>query len=262
MPANTARFDDGAAYETMMGRWTVLVGERFLDWLDAPTGKRWLDIGCGNGAFTQLLVERCRPSQVQAFDNSAGQLAYASKRLSTDAPVTWTEADAMRLPVADACADVAVMALVLFFMPEPAVAVAEMYRAVRPGGIVAAYHWDVPGNGFPFAPIAVEMAALGVTPNEAPNSYVSAIAASAALWRDAGLTQVRTQAIEVQRRFDSFDEYWNSAASSNVVRPMFESMSDEQRKVLQENVRRRLKADDGPVIVNGRANAVCGNKAI
>ena len=35
-----------------MGRWSRLVGEQFLDWLDIPKGLRWLDVGCGNGAFT------------------------------------------------------------------------------------------------------------------------------------------------------------------------------------------------------------------
>jgi ubiquinone/menaquinone biosynthesis C-methylase UbiE len=129
----TIRFDDGASYELMMGRWSVLVGARFLDWIAVPNGARWLDVGCGNGAFTQLLVERCKPADVQAFDTSAEQLAYARNRLPASAPVTWTEGDAMRLPVADASRDAAVMALVLFFVPEPAVGVAEMCRAVRRG---------------------------------------------------------------------------------------------------------------------------------
>src|SRR5512141_2932819 len=135
MTDTTIRFDDGAGYEIMMGRWSLLVGERFIDWIDVPDGLRWLDIGCGNGAFTQLLVERCKPSGVQAFDTSTEQLTYARNRLSAGAPVVWAEADAMRLPVADASGDVAVMPLVLFFVPVPAVGVAEMCRAVRPGGV-------------------------------------------------------------------------------------------------------------------------------
>lgn len=77
MVDETIRFDDGASYELMMDRWSVLVGERFIDWIGVPSGARWLDIGCGNGAFTQLLFERCKPSDVQAFDTSAEQLAYA-----------------------------------------------------------------------------------------------------------------------------------------------------------------------------------------
>jgi ubiquinone/menaquinone biosynthesis C-methylase UbiE len=254
----TIRFDDGASYEIMMGRWSVLVGERFIDWLDVPYGARWLDIGCGNGAFTQLLIERCEPSDVQAFDTSAEQLAYARNRLPASAPVTWTEADAMRLPVADASSDVAVMPLVLFFVPEPAVGVAEMCRAVRSGGVVAAYHWDVLGEGFPFAAIAAEMREFGVPARMAPHSEVSTIEASTALWQAAGLQQVRTCQIAVQRCFDSFDDFWNSAASSNTVRPMFESMTADQRELLKANVRRRLQAGDGPLTVSARANAVCG----
>src|SRR4249919_3205775 len=223
MTEKNFHFDDGASYEIMMGRWSVLVGERFLDWLGMPNGARWLDIGCGNGAFTELLVDRCRPSDVQAFDTSAEQLAYARNRLPAGAPVTWAEADAMRLPVADAAGDATVMALVLFFVPEPAIGVAEMCRAVRPGGVVAAYHWDILGGGFPLADIGAEMRELGIPPRLPPSVGASTLDASTALWQKAGLHQVRSCAITVQRRFDSFDDYWNSGASSNTLRPMFEA---------------------------------------
>ena len=260
MNDETIRFDDGAAYEVMMGRWSVLVGERFIDWIGVPSGARWLDVGCGNGAFTQLLVERCKPSDVQAFDTSADQLAYARNRLPAGAPVTWTESDAMRLPVADAASDAAVMALVLFFVPEPAVGVAEMCRAVRSGGVVAAYHWDVLGGGFPLADIAAELLELGVAPRVPPSVGASTIEASTALWREAGLQQLRTCQITVQRSFDSFDDYWNSAEPSNTLRPMFEAMQADGRRVLKANVRRRLQAGDGPLTVSARANAVCGIK--
>lgn len=260
MNDDATRFDDGASYELMMGRWSVLVGTRFIDWIAVPDGARWLDVGCGSGAFTQLLVERCRPAYVQAFDTSAEQLAYARNRLPAGAPVTWTESDAMRLPVADAASDAAVMALVLFFVPDPAVGVTEMCRAVRPGGVVAAYHWDVLGGGFPLADIAAEMLALGVPPRLPPSVEASTIAASTALWQKAGLHQVRTCRITVRRAFESFDDYWNSAEPSKTLRPMFEAMDADRRELLKANVRRRLQAGDGPLTVSARANAVCGIK--
>ena len=260
MTDDTIRFDDGASYELMMGRWSLLVGERFLDWIGVPDGARWLDIGCGNGAFTELVVERCRPSAVQAFDPSPGQLAYARKRLPAAAPVTWAEADAMRLPVADAAADAAVMALVLFFVPDPAVGVAEMCRAVRSGGVVAAYHWDVLGGGFPLAPIGAEMLKLGIPPRLPPSAAASTIDASTALWQAAGLREVRTCQITVQRRFDSFDDYWISAATSNTLRPMFDTMSVDRRELVKANVRHQLQAGDGPLTLSARANAVSGIK--
>jgi len=255
------RFDDGAAYERLMGRWSALVGERFLDWIAVPDAARWLDVGCGNGAFTELIVRRCAPAQVQAFDPSLGQLAYARRRLPPGAPVTWAEGDAIRLPVADASCDAAVMALVLFFVPDPAVGVAEMCRAVRTGGVVAAYHWDILGGGFPLADIGSEMRKLGTPPRLPPSVEASTLDASAALWREAGLQQVRTTQFTVQRRFDDgFDEYWASAESSNTLRPMFEALPDETRALLRQRVRDRVKADDGPLTLSARANAVCGIK--
>jgi len=260
MADETIRFDNGASYELMMGRWSLLVGERFIDWIEVPNGVRWLDVGCGSGAFTELVVERRMPAGVQAFDPSAEQLAYARNRLPAGAPVTWTEGDAMRLPVADAAGDAAVMALVLFFVPEPAVGVAEMCRAVRSGGVVAAYHWDVLGGGFPLADIGAEMLELGVPPRLPRSVAASTIEASTSLWQEAGLHQVRTCQITVQRRFDSFDDYWNSAAASNALRPMFEGMHADLRELLKANVRRRLRAIDGPLAVSARANAVSGIK--
>ena len=53
MAEKIARFDDGAAYERMMGFWSRHVGEDFLDWLNLPTGLKCVDVGCGNGAFTE-----------------------------------------------------------------------------------------------------------------------------------------------------------------------------------------------------------------
>ena len=72
------RFEDGAAYETYMGVWSRDVGEAFLRWLAPAPGWRWADVGCGNGAFTEMLVERCAPVSVQGIDPSEAQLAYAA----------------------------------------------------------------------------------------------------------------------------------------------------------------------------------------
>ena len=74
------RFNDGAAYERMMGTWSRIAGAIFIDWLAPPSGLRWIDVGCGNGAFSELLVERCAPAEVQGIDPSEAQLAFARTR--------------------------------------------------------------------------------------------------------------------------------------------------------------------------------------
>ena len=101
MVERTIRFDDGAAYERMMGVWSQLAGNIFLDWLAMPSGLRWIDVGCGNGAFTELLVRRCAPTEVQGIDPSEGQLAYARTRPGLPG-AEFRQGDAMALPFASA----------------------------------------------------------------------------------------------------------------------------------------------------------------
>jgi trans-aconitate methyltransferase len=74
------RFDDGDAYERSMDVWSRLAGEVFLDWLAPSPALRWADIGCGSGAFTELLVQRCAPEEVRGIDPSEGQLSFARTR--------------------------------------------------------------------------------------------------------------------------------------------------------------------------------------
>jgi ubiquinone/menaquinone biosynthesis C-methylase UbiE len=107
---------------------------------------RWIDVGCGNGAFTELLVEQCSPIQVEGIDPSEGQLAFARTRPSVH-PASFIKGDAMALPFDAHTFDAAVMELVLVFVPNPRKGVDEMVRVVRPGGTVATYMWDMLGGG-------------------------------------------------------------------------------------------------------------------
>src|SRR5882724_456231 len=100
MAQEPIRFEDGAGYEKMMGVWSRLAGEVFLDWLAPAPGLRWLDVGCGSGAFSQLLVDRCAPAEVQGIDPSEAQLAFARSRPAARL-AQFRQGNAMALPFAE-----------------------------------------------------------------------------------------------------------------------------------------------------------------
>jgi SAM-dependent methyltransferase len=252
------RFDDGAAYERYMGKWSRLAGETFLDWLAPQTGLRWLDVGCGNGAFTEMLVERCAPASVHGVDPSEGQLAYARTRPASRA-AQFRRGDAMALPFPDDAFDAAVMPLVIFFVPDPARGVAEMARVVCPGGVVTAYAWDMPGGGFPYESLHEEMRGLGVAVPVPPSPDASRADALRDLWAGAGLESVETKEIAVRRTFDDFDDYWATVLGGPSVGPHLAAMASGEVALLKARLRARLPPDAaGRVTYGARANAVKG----
>ena len=218
MTEQQIRFEDGAAYEQMMGIWSRFAGDIFLDWLAPPQDLHWIDVGCGNGAFTELLVERCAPAEVQGIDPSEGQIAFARTRPAARM-AEFRLGDAMALPFPADRFDAATMALVLVFVPEPAKGVAEMVRVVRPGGIVAAYMWDMLGGGFPLDPLLLEMREMGLTAPRPPQREASRLEAMRDLWKGAGLEAVETREIAVHRTYADFDEYWTTSMKSPSLGP-------------------------------------------
>jgi ubiquinone/menaquinone biosynthesis C-methylase UbiE len=252
-------FDDGAAYERFMGLWSQPVGDEFLEWLAPPKGLRWLDVGCGNGAFTERLVARCAPSVVHGIDPSEAQLSFARTRPAT-ASVQYRLGDAMALPFADASFDVAVMPLVIFFVPDPAAGVAEMTRVVRAGGLVTAYAWDMEGGGFPYAALHDQMRALGMMVPAPPNPSASAMDTLREYWTNAGLEAISTRTITVQRTYADFDDYWTTVHMAPSVGSTLRALQSEQSQQLKQVMRAVLPVDAaGHITITARANAVCGS---
>jgi SAM-dependent methyltransferase len=252
------RFDNGAAYERYMGQWSQLVGTAFLDWLAPAPGLHWLDVGCGNGAFTEMLAARCAPSALDGIDPSEGMLAFARTRPALQA-ARFQKADAMALPFADDSFDAAVMPLVIFFVPNPAKGVAEMARVVRAGGSVSAYGWDMEGGGFPYDVLQSELRNLGLAVPVPPSPDASRLAVMLELWNAAGLEDVQTRTLVAQRTFASFDDYWATLLGGPSVGAQLAALTPTQTRLLQDRLHARLPPDaTGRITYSARANAVKG----
>jgi SAM-dependent methyltransferase len=251
------RFDDGAAYERSMGVWSRLAGDVFLDWLAPEAGQRWVDVGCGNGAFTELIVQRCAPAEVHGIDPSDGQLAFARDRPGARG-AAFRAGDAQALPFEPDRFDAATMALVIFFVPDPTKGVAEMARVVRPGGLVAAYGWDFTRLGFPFEPIQEGLRTLGYNPPRPPNWPVSAREPLAALWRGAGLRDVEMEEIRVRRHFPDFDSFWEDTLGAASLMATVQGLPPDHLATLRQRLRDRLADAEGRVAYDALANAIRG----
>ena len=252
-------FTDGKAYERFMGRWSKIVGQSFLAWLDMPPGLRWLDSGCGNGAFTEELIAHAAPASVVAIDPSEGQLSFARTRAGSTM-AQFQLGDAQSLPFPDDSFDVAVMALVIAFLPAPAKAVGEMTRVVRPGGCVATYMWDVEAGGSPTSPMFSALTSLGMTPSALPNAPASRLEAMRGFWQAAGLQSVETTVIRIAVSFDNVDDFWNTTVSSGgpagkMVMAMPAGSQQQLRARLGEQLR---PGAEGRITYEAFANAVKG----
>jgi ubiquinone/menaquinone biosynthesis C-methylase UbiE len=251
-------FSDGKTYERMMGRWSKRVGVQFLDWLAAPKGLHWVEVGCGNGAFTEELIAHTAPAAVSAIDPSEGQLAFARTREAAKL-AQFRLADAQALPFPDNSFDAAAMALVITFIPDPAKAVAEMARVVRPGGAVATYMWDTLGGGVPLKPIEAALKSMGKDYARA-SSAASKRETMQALWQDAGLQGVETTVIRIQVAFANFDDFCESSVVPiGPAGQVISKMSPAEMEQLKARLREQLPiAADGSIAYEAFANAVKG----
>jgi ubiquinone/menaquinone biosynthesis C-methylase UbiE len=258
MTETSIAFTDGKAYERMMGRWSRIVGGIFLDWLKQPANLRWLDVGCGNGAFTEEVITRCHPAAMDGIDPSAEQIAFASARTGTRM-AHFQQADAQVLPFGDDSFDVATMALVIAFVPDPAKAVREMARVLRPGGCAAAYMWEIPGQT-PLAPLHNTLRAMGLDPQQPPSSAVAQPEALRELWREAGFAAVETRSIRIPVSYENLDDF----CASNIVplgphAKLVANMSPETKAELRDRLHASLPiATDGSIVYEAVAHAVIG----
>jgi SAM-dependent methyltransferase len=253
---------DGDRYEAYVGRWSRPVARRFVAELAVPGGQSWLDVGCGTGALTRTVLDLAAPRTVLGVDASPSFVAHATTHV-VDPRASFRVADARALPVADASVDAVVSGLLLNFLPDQPGAVAEMRRALAPGGVVAAYVWDYAGGmelmrRFWDAAVACDPTVGRL--DEGERFAVCAPEPLHALFTGAGLTDVVTGEVVVPTVFTDFDDCWTPFLGGTGPAPGYvATLGDDERAALRESLRGRLpEEDDGSIRLSARAWTVRG----
>jgi len=244
-------------YDRYMGRYSSELAPRLVGFAGVEPGMRAVDVGCGPGALTEALAERLGAERVAAADPSEPLLAACAERVpGADVRV----ASAEELPWPEGAFDVALSQLVVNFMRDAGVGVAEMRRVVRPGGVVASCTWDY-ADGMRMLRIFWD-AALALDPGAPDEGRTMRFQSERELrevWEGAGLAEVETGSLEVETTYAHFDDYWEPFTfGAGPGGAYCASLDEERRAALREECRRRLGDPEGPFTLIARAWAVRG----
>lgn len=250
----------GTAYERFMGRWSSVVSKKFLSWFDIPPSRSWLDVGCGTGSLTKLILERNRPKKITGIDSSSDLILHAQHSI-IDPLVQFKVSLAESMNVDSDSIDAVVSGLVLNFILQPKIAISEMLRVTKPGGKIGIFLWDYEKEMQMlryFWDVAVELDDNAHKYDEGVRFPLCKKGNLEALFREIGLKQIESTAIDIKTIFRNFDDYWQPFLCKVGPAPTYVmSLDHKNRQKLKEQLFKALPINnDGTISLSARAWAV------
>jgi SAM-dependent methyltransferase len=220
-----------------------------IDRLALEHGEAVLDVACGPGTVTRIAAERVGAGgRVTGCDLSGAMLAVAEAKppVSAGAPINYVQASAERLPCKDAAVDVVTCQQGLQFFVDREAAVAEMHRALRPGGRVGITVWAEIDGSPAFAALADAIAAVAGTDLAAryrggPWGFPDADHLGALL-EDAGLQGVDVSTHALSVIFEGGPSQLVATLAATPLATDVERLSAEQKQGLVDHVARTAGA--------------------
>jgi SAM-dependent methyltransferase len=245
---------DADAYDRFMGKYSVPLSPQLADFAGVRYGQRALDVGCGPGALTAELVARLGASAVSAVDPSEPFVAAARER---NPGVEVLRASAEQLPFPPLTFDAAVAQLVVHFMADPNLGLAEMARVTRRSGVVAACVWDHGGGQGPLS--LYWRAARALDPEVDDESQLAGVREGhlAELFDAVGLRDIEETVLGVSVEHSTFEAWWDPFTKGvGPAGSYLASISAERQVELRETCRSLLPGT--PFVVTARAWAARG----
>jgi ubiquinone/menaquinone biosynthesis C-methylase UbiE len=209
-------------------------------------GHRVLDLCCGAGASALPAALAVGPAgQVLGVDVAAPMLALARRRAADHglANIEFQHRDATSTGLPDGSFDAVVCVFGVFFARDMTAFAAEMWRLVRPGGVLAVTTWGPglfePGNGIFWEAVAAVAPSLYKAFN--PWDEITTPAALAGLLADAAVAGPAVVSVRGQHPLSHPEQFWDIVLGSG-YRATIEALSQEQRATVREQVIRELSS--------------------
>ena len=255
-------FSAGDAYERFMGRWSRTLAVPFVQFAGVQSGDSVLDVGSGTGAVTAAVAALSPASHIVGIDPAAALVNFAQAHHAGDL-IRFEVGDAQQLRFPDRSFARTLSLLNLNFIPDPGKAIQEMSRVTQPGGTVAAAVWDY-GKGMEMLrAFWDEAVALNANADAGDERHMpfSAEGELREFFREQEFDQISSEALTVETRFSSFDDYWLPFLQKQGPAGAYAaSLPAAEIEALRERLRRRFLGDgsDGAIVLRARAWAVRG----
>ncbi|HEY6635743.1 MAG TPA: class I SAM-dependent methyltransferase [Acidimicrobiia bacterium] len=194
------------SYDRFMGRYSSLLAPIFADFAGVDGDQTVIEVGCGPGALTSVLVDRLGAGAVTAVDPSPPFVAAARERFPG---VTVQESTAESLPFDEDVFDLSLAQLVVHHMSDPIAGIAEMARVTRPGGTVAACVWDLGAGRDPLSPFWRAVRRYDPTAIGESGYAGTREGHLLEIFEDAGLAQIDGEGLVFEVEHSSFEEWWD-----------------------------------------------------
>lgn len=269
-PGDLADLFDRVAdtYDAVGVEWFGPIAEGLVVALDPQPGERAVDIGCGRGAVLLRLAEAVGADGYVTGLDLAPRMVAAARRSAADQGLRQIEvrvADAAAPGLEAGAFDLVASSLVLFFLPDPAAAVAAWTSLLRPGGRLGVTTFG-PNDPVSDQVDAVFMPYLPPGMRDARTTGRSgpfgSDAGMAALFRGAGLTAVRTVSTTVDAVLRDPD-HWYEFTWSHGQRAMWEAVPAGERATVRRAAYAVLephRRDDGSIMLRQQVRYTLGRR--
>ena len=252
-----------ASYEQAMARISRHFVPLMLDAGHLAAGHRLLDVATGTGLVAEAALDIVGPTgHVTAVDIAPGMIEQARRRLGDAANVVTRVEDGQALSFADASFDTVLCSLALMFFPDPALALAEFHRVLRPGGYAAVSVNTVPEHSYntrvhayiarydpSAAPAAARIFSLG------DEAHLRTLF-EAAGFRDVELV-VRSHRFShpsFEAYFEQYERGWDAQGQAYLALP------EKTRQAVREDIRQSVGDTGGPIDVDVQYRFASGRR--